>query len=44
MRLISGVGDVKLERYGEDFLAEIRSSGDRGITRPSAAANAKRTG
>jgi ATP-dependent DNA helicase RecQ len=27
MRQISGVGDVKLERYGEDFLEEIRSYG-----------------
>jgi ATP-dependent DNA helicase RecQ len=27
MRRISGVGDVKLERYGEDFLAEIRMYG-----------------
>jgi ATP-dependent DNA helicase RecQ len=27
MRRISGVGDVKLERYGEAFLAEIRSYG-----------------
>ena len=27
MRRISGVGDVKLERYGEDFLEEIRTYG-----------------
>jgi superfamily II DNA helicase RecQ len=25
MRKIPGVGDVKLERYGEEFLAEIRA-------------------
>jgi ATP-dependent DNA helicase RecQ len=25
MRKISGVGDAKLERYGEDFILEIRS-------------------
>jgi ATP-dependent DNA helicase RecQ len=31
MRGISGVGDVKLERYGEDFLEEIRSFGAKGI-------------
>jgi ATP-dependent DNA helicase RecQ len=31
MRRISGVGDVKLERYGEDFLKEIRSFGAKGI-------------
>jgi ATP-dependent DNA helicase RecQ len=30
MRRISGVGDVKLERYGEDFLEEIRSYGAKG--------------
>jgi ATP-dependent DNA helicase RecQ len=28
MRRISGVGDVKLERYGEDFLEEIRAYGE----------------
>lgn len=28
MRRISGVGDVKLERYGEEFLAEIRIHGE----------------
>jgi ATP-dependent DNA helicase RecQ len=28
MRRISGVGDVKLERYGEEFLEEIRSYGE----------------
>ncbi len=27
MRRISGVGEVKLERYGEDFLVEIRTYG-----------------
>jgi ATP-dependent DNA helicase RecQ len=27
MRRISGVGDVKLERYGEEFLGEIRTYG-----------------
>jgi ATP-dependent DNA helicase RecQ len=27
MRQISGVGDVKLERYGEEFLEEIRTYG-----------------
>ncbi len=31
MRRISGVGDVKLERYGEDFLEEIRTYGAKGI-------------
>jgi ATP-dependent DNA helicase RecQ len=30
MRRISGVGDVKLERYGEDFLEEIRNYGGSG--------------
>jgi superfamily II DNA helicase RecQ len=30
MRRISGVGDVKLERYAEDFIAEIRTYGTRG--------------
>jgi superfamily II DNA helicase RecQ len=25
MRRIPGVGDVKLERYGEEFLSEIRT-------------------
>ncbi len=30
MRLISGVGDVKLKRYGEDFLEEIRAYGAKG--------------
>ena len=29
MRMISGVGDVKLERYGEEFLKEIRSYGEK---------------
>ncbi len=28
MRRISGVGDVKLERYGEEFLEEIRTYGE----------------
>jgi ATP-dependent DNA helicase RecQ len=28
LRRISGVGDVKLERYGEEFLAEIRIHGE----------------
>jgi len=31
MRRISGVGDVKLERYAEDFLEEIRTFGSKGI-------------
>jgi len=31
MRRISGVGDVKLERYGEEFLEEIRSYGGKSI-------------
>jgi ATP-dependent DNA helicase RecQ len=30
MRMISGVGDVKLERYGGEFLKEIRSHGEKG--------------
>jgi ATP-dependent DNA helicase RecQ len=30
MRRISGVGDVKLERYGGEFLEEIRSYGGKG--------------
>ena len=30
MRRISGVGEVKLQRYGEDFLEEIRSYGGNG--------------
>jgi ATP-dependent DNA helicase RecQ len=30
MRRISGVGDVKLQRYGEDFLEEIRTYGGNG--------------
>jgi len=29
MRMISGVGDVKLERYGGEFLKEIRSYGEK---------------
>jgi superfamily II DNA helicase RecQ len=31
MRRITGVGDVKLERYGEDFLEEIRTFRAKGI-------------
>jgi ATP-dependent DNA helicase RecQ len=31
MRMISGVGDVKLERYGGEFLQEILSYGGKGI-------------
>ncbi|MCK9418169.1 MAG: DNA helicase RecQ [Nitrospirae bacterium] len=31
MRQISGVGDVKLQRYGEDFLEAIRTFGGNGI-------------
>ena len=29
MRRISGVGDVKLERYGEAFLDEIKTFGEK---------------
>ena len=29
MRAVTGVGEVKLRRYGEAFLAEIRSFGER---------------
>jgi ATP-dependent DNA helicase RecQ len=31
MRRVPGVGDVKLERYGEDFLDAIRTYGAKGI-------------
>jgi len=41
MRRIAGVGDVKLARYGEDFLEEIRTFKAKSIARPQAAANAK---
>jgi ATP-dependent DNA helicase RecQ len=41
MRRITGVGDVKLARYGEDFLEEIRTFKAKSIARPQAAANAK---
>jgi ATP-dependent DNA helicase RecQ len=42
LRRIAGVGDVKLERYGDDFLGEIRAyrESDRLMSNGSAGARA----